>query len=493
MFNFSALNGALFNKNVTDSAFRVLYLIANSLSINKKDEMTMYIDYIADHCAMSRSTVKRSIKNLEDNGIIATERCKGKGNIIRLSGVKNEPTVGSKMNESGVKFEPPYNIIKKEYKKIDYYNTTSAGKVEDPKKSEISSIELMKKVLKEQRAITPITEGQNTRDELTSTPSTEVNEKCLLLTNKSDDVVTLQTPPIEEGESSVESNNDLQPTTQKEGKNEINLSQPQSFKSADEEWAEQCETWWNSLDTPKAKAKEPSIDEKLNAIDSNDPQWAEKTFDLICPSTNSVLCNGSESTERPSNDKCISQGGRMQQGAKETPNLTNFNTSEPSTNPTYEEVGKMMARVKELKALLFKSVIVVEFDRYKSELHDIMGQLKGKMSAKAYADFKEKTVNWWKKSEQYFIPNHPERQQRMTLTENAAITNNAAMLSTAKSEEDCHKHYQRMINAVCGVSTKYGYDALELIETYCRNSMNDAKRYNGHYQRYLNNFDDYWD
>ena len=94
MINLYLLNRALMDANVSDSQFRVLYLIANNCSMNGADSIEMYNAFIGDKLHCSESTVQRSTKGLEENGYIKIQRATKKKtpNIISLVPILNDRT-----------------------------------------------------------------------------------------------------------------------------------------------------------------------------------------------------------------------------------------------------------------------------------------------------------------------------------------------------------------------------------------------------------------
>ena len=83
MINLSLLNKALTDKNVSNAAFRLLYLIANNISMAKSETKEIYNGYLMDKLNLSERQIQRITKSLTDNGYI------------------NKKTLGTQSNKNG--------------------------------------------------------------------------------------------------------------------------------------------------------------------------------------------------------------------------------------------------------------------------------------------------------------------------------------------------------------------------------------------------------
>lgn len=88
MINLNLLNKALTDTNITDAEFRLLYLIANNISMSKTDEKEIYNGFLMDKLNLSERQIQRLTKSLADKGYI-TKRAIGNkrnkhGNIYSL-------------------------------------------------------------------------------------------------------------------------------------------------------------------------------------------------------------------------------------------------------------------------------------------------------------------------------------------------------------------------------------------------------------------------
>lgn len=89
MFNFTAMNQALSDVNVSDKEFRMLYLFANNSSLNENDEIEMYNGFLMDKLNLSERQVQRLTKSLVEKNYL-TKVVKGtsknrNGNTYRLN------------------------------------------------------------------------------------------------------------------------------------------------------------------------------------------------------------------------------------------------------------------------------------------------------------------------------------------------------------------------------------------------------------------------
>lgn len=89
MLNLTLLNKALTDTNITDAEFRLLYLIANNISMSKADEKEIYNGFLMDKLNLSERQIQRLTKSLADKGYI-TKRAIGNkrnkhGNIYSLA------------------------------------------------------------------------------------------------------------------------------------------------------------------------------------------------------------------------------------------------------------------------------------------------------------------------------------------------------------------------------------------------------------------------
>jgi hypothetical protein len=89
MFNFTVMNQALSDVNVSDKEFRMLYLFANNSSLNENDEIEMYNGFLMDKLNLSERQVQRLTKSLVEKNYL-TKVVKGtsknrNGNTYRLN------------------------------------------------------------------------------------------------------------------------------------------------------------------------------------------------------------------------------------------------------------------------------------------------------------------------------------------------------------------------------------------------------------------------
>ena len=99
MFNFTVMNQALSDVNVSDKEFRMLYLFANNTSLNNTGDIVMYNGFLMDKLNLSERQVQRLTKSLVDKGYL-TKMIKGtsinkNGNVYRLNLI-NAETVSDK-------------------------------------------------------------------------------------------------------------------------------------------------------------------------------------------------------------------------------------------------------------------------------------------------------------------------------------------------------------------------------------------------------------
>ncbi len=137
MFNFTFMNNALVDYNLSDKEFRLLYLIVNNMSMNNTDEIEMYNGFIMDKLNLSERQTQRLTASLVEKGYItklnSSTKSNRNGNLIRLNGV----SMGDMMCDKNVtpnsdimcdtdcdKNVTPYNT-RKINKNISVYTGTS--------------------------------------------------------------------------------------------------------------------------------------------------------------------------------------------------------------------------------------------------------------------------------------------------------------------------------------------------------------------------------
>ena len=116
MFNFSFMNNALVDFNLSDKEFRLLYLIVNNLSLNDTNEIEMYNGFIMDKLNICERQVRRLTTSLVDKGYIAKVNTGTKtnrnANVYRLCDIVVDNSGDMMCDISGDKNVPPYNTGK---------------------------------------------------------------------------------------------------------------------------------------------------------------------------------------------------------------------------------------------------------------------------------------------------------------------------------------------------------------------------------------------
>ena len=128
MINLNLLNKALTDANIKDSEFRLLYLIANNISMSKADEKEIYNGFLMDKLNLGERQIQRLTKSLADKGYI-TKRAIGSkrnknGNIYSL--VVDVIASDTSSDTESVKKDTLYNDIK-EKKKLLVNSCTTEG------------------------------------------------------------------------------------------------------------------------------------------------------------------------------------------------------------------------------------------------------------------------------------------------------------------------------------------------------------------------------
>ena len=125
MINLSVLNKALTDRNVSDAEFRLLYMIANNISMGKTATKEIYNGFLMDKLNKSERQTQRLTKSLADKGYIGKQAIGNKhnknGNIYSL--VDDVITSDIKSNTDNDKNDTLYN--KKKEKKNIYVNSTT--------------------------------------------------------------------------------------------------------------------------------------------------------------------------------------------------------------------------------------------------------------------------------------------------------------------------------------------------------------------------------
>ena len=111
---FDLVNKALTDKAISDSQFRVLYLILNNCNMKNTESIEMYNAFLMDKLCYSESTVKRCTKGLEEQGYISVKRATKKKtpNIITLMPIMDECKDEAKNDtlNKNIKENKEYNI-----------------------------------------------------------------------------------------------------------------------------------------------------------------------------------------------------------------------------------------------------------------------------------------------------------------------------------------------------------------------------------------------
>ena len=126
MLNLSVLNKALTDRNVSDAEFRLLYLIANNISMGETATKEIYNGFLMDKLNKSERQTQRLTKSLADKGYIGKQAIGNKhnknGNIYSL--MDDVITSDIKSDTDSDKKDTLYNN-KKEDKNICVNSTTA--------------------------------------------------------------------------------------------------------------------------------------------------------------------------------------------------------------------------------------------------------------------------------------------------------------------------------------------------------------------------------
>ncbi|KWW27932.1 MAG: hypothetical protein AUK63_2084 [bacterium P3] len=125
MINLSVLNKALTDRNVSDAEFRLLYMIANNISMGETATKEIYNGFLMDKLNKSERQTQRLTKSLADKGYIGKQAIGNKhnknGNIYSL--VDDVITSDIKSDTDSDKNDTLYNNRKEE--KNIYVNSTT--------------------------------------------------------------------------------------------------------------------------------------------------------------------------------------------------------------------------------------------------------------------------------------------------------------------------------------------------------------------------------
>lgn len=80
MLNFDLINKGLMDKNLSDFAFRLLYYVANTLSVKQTTEIETYIPFLMEKFGWGRTKVKDTLRELVKAGYITKTMGKNDGN-----------------------------------------------------------------------------------------------------------------------------------------------------------------------------------------------------------------------------------------------------------------------------------------------------------------------------------------------------------------------------------------------------------------------------
>ena len=128
MFNFTFMNNALVDCNLSDKEFRLLYLIVNNMSMNNTNEIEMYNGFLMDKLNICERQVRRLTSSLVEKGYITKVNTGTKNNrnanVYRLCDTVMDNSGDMMCDISGDKNVPPYNT-RKINKNISVYTGTS--------------------------------------------------------------------------------------------------------------------------------------------------------------------------------------------------------------------------------------------------------------------------------------------------------------------------------------------------------------------------------
>ena len=129
MFNFTVMNQALTDVNVSDKEFRMLYLFVNNASLNETDDIVMYNGFLMDKLNLSERQVQRLTKSLVDKGyltkVVTGTSTNKNGNVYRLNDI-NDTDSDMTCDKSCDKNVTPYNSIKEYKNNISMYTDHEA-------------------------------------------------------------------------------------------------------------------------------------------------------------------------------------------------------------------------------------------------------------------------------------------------------------------------------------------------------------------------------
>ena len=138
MISLSVLNKALTDRNVSDAEFRLLYMIANNISMGKTATKEIYNGFLMDKLNKSERQTQRLTKSLADKGYIGKQAIGNKhnknGNIYSL--VDDVITSDIKSDTDSDKNDTLYNN-RKEEKNIYVNSTTVVESMPDLRECEV--------------------------------------------------------------------------------------------------------------------------------------------------------------------------------------------------------------------------------------------------------------------------------------------------------------------------------------------------------------------
>lgn len=130
MFNFTFMNNALVDYNLSDKEFRLLYLIVNNMSMNNTNEIEMYNGFLMDKLNICERQVRRLTSSLVEKGYITKVNTGTKNNrnanVYRLCDTVADNSGDIMCDISGDKNVPPYNSIKEYKNNISMYRDHEA-------------------------------------------------------------------------------------------------------------------------------------------------------------------------------------------------------------------------------------------------------------------------------------------------------------------------------------------------------------------------------
>ena len=411
MFKFDLLNEAVFDTDLTDKEFRLLYVIANNAAMNNTDTVQLHNGWLMDKLNCCERQIRRLTNSLNQKGYViktVTSTPKNKNaNTYNLKGTSQaDKNVPLKTSVNIVNEDKPQNVDKnvppKNNKKIKENNNTSILEHKD----------LVRIVTEDKK------EKNNKKEKVNEMKNGVLNEMKL-----EDKVTSTQVHPSslnEDNKSSVSDKNVYIPKN-----TDSSITSP----SEDDMDIES----YTSMDLEKRGIKERKRTSTVNA---------------------NKATGGVENT---SMDNLSTSVEKTQPDAKEV-----------AKTESEAKIASIMSNIDLDKEGMLKAKSQMQFDAYFDDFKSKLANLQHLVSEEAYKNYRKIQGKWWKATVKYLKyykdPKKPQEPQQPTTVEMEYYQYHLESMFIAQSVDDMDKAINQMSNWFGKMNGTYSSSVMEKYE-----------------------------